>query len=101
MAEKIRVRFAPSPTGPLHIGGLRTALFNYLYAKSLGGDFILRLEDTDHLSPSVAAAELLYIALGGPGIINTTSDQNKKISIYIQGTIRIQKNATREKRDKY
>lgn len=47
MAEKIRVRFAPSPTGPLHIGGLRTALFNYLYAKSLGGDFILRLEDTD------------------------------------------------------
>ena len=40
MAEKIRVRFAPSPTGPLHIGGLRTALFNYLYAKSLGGDLV-------------------------------------------------------------
>ena len=47
MSNKIRVRFAPSPTGPLHIGGLRTALFNYLYAKSLGGDFILRIEDTD------------------------------------------------------
>jgi len=43
----IRVRFAPSPTGPLHIGGVRTALFNYLFAKSLGGDFILRIEDTD------------------------------------------------------
>ncbi len=42
-----RVRFAPSPTGPLHIGGLRTALFNYLFAKNEGGDFILRIEDTD------------------------------------------------------
>ena len=47
MAPKIRVRFAPSPTGPLHIGGIRTALFNYLYAKKQGGDFILRIEDTD------------------------------------------------------
>lgn len=45
--EKVRVRFAPSPTGPLHIGGVRTALFNYLYAKKQGGDFILRIEDTD------------------------------------------------------
>ena len=45
--EKVRVRFAPSPTGPLHIGGVRTALFNYLYAKKYKGDFILRIEDTD------------------------------------------------------
>ena len=45
--EKVRVRFAPSPTGPLHIGGLRTALFNYLYAKKNNGSFILRIEDTD------------------------------------------------------
>ncbi len=45
--EKVRVRFAPSPTGPLHIGGVRTALFNYLFAKKHGGDFILRIEDTD------------------------------------------------------
>jgi len=47
MSEKVRVRFAPSPTGPLHIGGVRTALFNYLFAKKHGGDFILRIEDTD------------------------------------------------------
>jgi len=47
MHHKIRVRFAPSPTGPLHIGGVRTALYNYLYAKQKGGDFILRIEDTD------------------------------------------------------
>jgi len=47
MSSKIRVRFAPSPTGPLHIGGVRTALFNYLFAKKNKGDFILRIEDTD------------------------------------------------------
>lgn len=47
MAQKVRVRFAPSPTGPLHIGGVRTALFNYLFAKKHGGDFLLRIEDTD------------------------------------------------------
>ena len=47
MQEKTRLRFAPSPTGPLHIGGLRTALFNYLIAKKLGGKLILRVEDTD------------------------------------------------------
>ncbi|MEP2936547.1 MAG: glutamate--tRNA ligase [Gilvibacter sp.] len=47
MTQKPRVRFAPSPTGPLHIGGVRTALFNYLFAKKLGGTFVLRIEDTD------------------------------------------------------
>ena len=45
--QKVRVRFAPSPTGPLHIGGVRTALYNYLFAKKLGGSMILRIEDTD------------------------------------------------------
>ena len=46
-SRRTRVRFAPSPTGPLHIGGVRTALFNYLFAKQRGGDFLLRIEDTD------------------------------------------------------
>jgi glutamyl-tRNA synthetase len=45
--ERVRVRFAPSPTGPLHIGGVRTALYNYLFAKKHGGDMLLRIEDTD------------------------------------------------------
>ena len=45
--RKTRVRFAPSPTGPLHMGGIRTALFNYLFAKKHQGDFVLRIEDTD------------------------------------------------------
>ena len=45
--NKVRVRFAPSPTGPLHIGGVRTALYNYLFARQHGGDFVFRIEDTD------------------------------------------------------
>ena len=44
---EVKVRFAPSPTGYLHVGGLRTALFNYLYAKKVGGKMVLRIEDTD------------------------------------------------------
>ena len=47
MDRKVRVRFAPSPTGPLHIGGVRTALYNYLFARQHGGDLIFRIEDTD------------------------------------------------------
>jgi len=47
MERRVRVRFAPSPTGPLHIGGVRTALYNYLFAKKHGGDCLLRIEDTD------------------------------------------------------
>ena len=43
----VRVRFAPSPTGPLHMGGVRTALYNWLFARAHGGTFILRIEDTD------------------------------------------------------
>ncbi len=47
MERPVRVRFAPSPTGPLHIGGVRTALYNYLFARANGGKMILRIEDTD------------------------------------------------------
>src|SRR3989338_581347 len=47
MKQEIRTRFAPSPTGPLHLGGARTAIFNWLFAKKMGGAFILRIEDTD------------------------------------------------------
>ena len=47
ITKKVRVRFAPSPTGGLHLGGVRTVLFNYLFARKHGGKFILRIEDTD------------------------------------------------------
>src|SRR5699024_9748015 len=68
MTSKVRVRFAPSPTGPLHIGGLRTALYNYLFAKKNGGDFILRIEDTDQKRFVEGAEEYIIEALNWSGI---------------------------------
>ena len=65
---KVRTRFAPSPTGFLHIGGLRTALYAYLYAKGKGGDFILRLEDTDQTRYVEGAVELIYSTLRETGL---------------------------------
>ncbi len=64
-----RVRFAPSPTGPLHVGGLRTALFNYLFAKKTGGDFILRIEDTDKKREVIGAEQYIADTLCWCGII--------------------------------
>ena len=66
--SKIRVRFAPSPTGPLHLGGVRTALYNYLFAKSQGGDFILRIEDTDTARYVEGAEDYIMEALDWLGI---------------------------------
>lgn len=68
MTNKVRVRFAPSPTGPLHIGGVRTALFNYLFAKHHGGDFLLRIEDTDQARYVPGAEEYIMEALAWCGI---------------------------------
>ena len=66
--SKVRVRFAPSPTGPLHIGGVRTALFNYLFAKQQGGDMILRIEDTDQGRFVPGAEQYIVDALTWAGI---------------------------------
>ena len=68
MERKVRVRFAPSPTGPLHIGGVRTALYNYLFAKANGGDMILRIEDTDSRRFVPGAEEYINEALSWLGI---------------------------------
>ena len=68
MERKVRVRFAPSPTGPLHIGGVRTALYNYLFAKKHGGDFILRIEDTDQNRYVPGAEEYIIESLKWCGI---------------------------------
>ncbi len=65
---KVRVRFAPSPTGPLHMGGVRTALFNYLFAKKHGGDFILRIEDTDQNRFVPGAEEYIADSLNWCGL---------------------------------
>lgn len=66
--KKVRVRFAPSPTGPLHIGGVRTALYNYLFAKKHGGDFLLRIEDTDQTRFVPGAENYIIEALNWCGI---------------------------------
>lgn len=66
--ETVRVRFAPSPTGPLHIGGVRTALFNYLFAKQQGGDFLLRIEDTDQTRYIPGAEDYITEALAWLGL---------------------------------
>ena len=68
MNKDVRVRFAPSPTGPLHIGGVRTALFNYLFAKKHGGKFLLRIEDTDQTRFVEGAEEYIIEALNWCGI---------------------------------
>ena len=66
--REVRVRFAPSPTGPLHIGGVRTALFNYLFARQNGGKMILRIEDTDSQRFVPGAEEYINEALAWLGI---------------------------------
>jgi glutamyl-tRNA synthetase len=68
MDRRVRVRFAPSPTGPLHIGGVRTALYNYLFAKKHGGDFIIRVEDTDQTRFVPGAEEYIIESLKWLGI---------------------------------
>jgi glutamyl-tRNA synthetase len=66
--QKVRVRFAPSPTGYLHIGGARTALFNYLFARKMGGDFLLRIEDTDKARSTEAAIAAIFDGLNWLGL---------------------------------
>ncbi len=68
MPESVRVRFAPSPTGPLHIGGVRTALYNYLFARQQGGVFILRIEDTDQTRYVPGAEEYIRESLQWAGL---------------------------------
>ena len=68
MAQKVRTRFAPSPTGFMHVGNLRTALFEYLIAKSNGGDFILRIEDTDQERYVEGAVDVIYETLRTVGL---------------------------------
>ena len=74
--SKVRVRFAPSPTGPLHLGGVRTALYDYLFAKNQGGEFVLRIEDTDTARYVEGAEEYIMEALEWCGIIPDESPKH-------------------------
>ena len=85
MSKPVRVRFAPSPTGPLHIGGVRTALFNYLFAKKYNGVFYLRIEDTDQNRFVPGAEAYIFEALDWLGIApSETVGKNEKFGPYRQ-----------------
>ncbi len=85
MTTNVRVRFAPSPTGPLHIGGVRTALFNYLFAKKHGGTFVLRIEDTDQTRYVANAEKYIIDALDWCNIpFDEGPGKNEKFGPYRQ-----------------
>lgn len=85
MSQTVRVRFAPSPTGPLHIGGVRTALFNYLFAKKNNGTFVLRIEDTDQNRYVEGAEDYITESLTWCGIpFDEGPEKNEKFGPYRQ-----------------
>ncbi|MBQ7521869.1 MAG: glutamate--tRNA ligase [Clostridia bacterium] len=83
--QTVRTRFAPSPTGFMHIGNLRTALYEYLVAKSQGGDFVLRIEDTDQQRYVEGAVEVIYKTLQTAGLVHDEGpDKPKEYGPYVQ-----------------
>ena len=83
--SKIRTRFAPSPTGRMHVGNLRTALYAYLVAKHAGGDFILRIEDTDQERYVDGAVDIIYRTLAKTGLIHDEGpDKDGGVGPYVQ-----------------
>jgi len=76
VGKRVRTRFAPSPTGYLHVGGLRTALYNYLFAKKMNGTFVIRIEDTDQTRKVEGAQKNLIKTLEWAGIIADESPEH-------------------------
>lgn len=101
MSERVRTRFAPSPSGFLHVGGARTALFNYLYAKACGGDFVLRIEDTDQERSTPESERIILDSLKWLGIYGDEGveeggnygpyRQSERLDIYKTYTEKLQK----------
>ena len=86
MTDPIRVRFAPSPTGYLHIGGARTALYNWLFGRQNGGVFVLRMEDTDEARNTDAARQTIFRGLDWlklPSIVLTVRQQNDDFALHL------------------
>ena len=83
--KRVRTRFAPSPTGRMHVGNLRTALYAYLIAKHEGGDFILRIEDTDQERYVEGAVEIIYRTLAATGLVHDEGpDKDGGVGPYVQ-----------------
>ena len=85
MSQKVKTRFAPSPTGRMHVGNLRTALYAYLIAKHEGGTFMLRIEDTDQEREVEGAVDIIYRTLAGTGLIHDEGpDKDGGVGPYVQ-----------------
>ena len=83
--SRVRTRYAPSPTGRMHVGNLRTALYAYLIAKHEGGDFLLRIEDTDQERFVEGAVEIIYRTLEKTGLIHDEGpDKDGSVGPYVQ-----------------
>ena len=83
--KKIRTRYAPSPTGRMHVGNLRTALYAYLITKHEGGDFILRIEDTDQERYVEGAVDIIYRTLKDTGLVHDEGpDKDGGVGPYVQ-----------------
>ena len=83
--KRVRTRFAPSPTGRMHVGNLRTALYAYLIAKHEGGDFILRIEDTDQERFMEGALDIIYHTLEETGLVHDEGpDKDGGVGPYVQ-----------------
>ena len=83
--KRVRTRFAPSPTGRMHVGNLRTALYAYLIAKHEGGDFILRIEDTDQERYVEGAVDIIYRTLAATGLVHDEGpDKDGGVGPYVQ-----------------
>ena len=83
--KKVRTRFAPSPTGRMHVGNLRTALYAYLIAKHEGGDFMLRIEDTDQERYVEGALDIIYRTLEKTGLVHDEGpDKDGGVGPYVQ-----------------
>ena len=81
--DKVIVRFAPSPTGLLHVGNARTALLNWLFARKMGGRFLLRIDDTDAARSTKAFEEAIYRDLGWLGLVHDATDrQINRLAVY-------------------
>ena len=82
---RVRSRYAPSPTGKMHVGNLRTALYEFLIAKHAGGDFILRIEDTDQGRFVEGATDIIYRTLAETGLVHDEGpDKDKGFGPYVQ-----------------
>lgn len=85
MSQKIRTRYAPSPTGRMHVGNLRTALYEFLIAKHEGGDFIMRIEDTDQERLVEGAVDIIYRTMANTGLVHDEGpDKDKGFGPYVQ-----------------